>query len=66
MGGGELYRSAMPMASELWVTRIELDVIGADTFAPEIGPEWELADPGTALVSSTGLGYRFEHWLRRP
>lgn len=65
MGGGELYRAAMPRATELWVTRIDLDVPDADTFAPEIGDEWTLADPGEALTSKTGLGYRFERWVRR-
>lgn len=64
IGGGELYRAAMPLASELVVTRIELDVDDADTFAPEIGPEWRLADPGTPATSKTGLGYRFERWVR--
>lgn len=65
MGGGELYRAAMPRADELIVTRIDLDVPDADTFAPEIGSEWRLADPGTPLVAKTGLGYRFERWLRK-
>ena len=64
MGGGQLYRAAMPLADELVVTRIELDVPDADTFAPEIGPEWELADPGAPAVSAQGLGYRFERWRR--
>jgi len=64
IGGGELYRAAMPYACELVVTRIELDVPDADTFAPEIGPEWRLADAGEPLVSRTGLGYRFERWVR--
>ncbi len=64
MGGGQLYRTAMPIADELVVTRIELDVDGADTFAPQIGADWRLADPGAPLVSKTGLGYRFERWLR--
>lgn len=64
MGGGQLYRAAMPLADELVVTRIELDVPDADTFAPEIGPEWRLADPGEPLVAENGLGYRFERWLR--
>ncbi|EYT51642.1 dihydrofolate reductase [Leucobacter sp. UCD-THU] len=65
MGGGRLYRAAMPFADELVVTRIELDVPDADTFAPQIGPEWRLAEQGGPLVSTTGLGYRFERWLRR-
>lgn len=64
MGGGEFYRAAMPVADELVVTRIELDADDADTFAPEIGPEWQLVDAGEPLVSKTGLGYRFERWLR--
>lgn len=64
MGGGELYRSAMPRAAELVVTRIALDVPDADTFAPEIGAEWTLADPGAPLVSASGLEYRIERWLR--
>ncbi|MBK0419345.1 dihydrofolate reductase [Leucobacter sp. CSA1] len=64
IGGGRLYRAAMPLARELAVTRIELDVDGADTFAPEIGPEWRLVDPGEALTSRTGLVYRFERWVR--
>lgn len=64
MGGGQLYRAAMPLADTLLVTRIELDVPDADTFAPEIGPEWRLADEGEPLVAASGLGYRFERYER--
>lgn len=64
MGGGELYRQAMPLATELVVTRIELAVPDADTFAPPIGPEWRCADPGEQRRSKTGLGYRIERWMR--
>ena len=64
LGGGELYRAAMPLADELVVTRIGLDVDGADTFAPEIDQEWLLADSSELLVSKTGLGYTFERWTR--
>lgn len=64
MGGGELYRAAMPRATELLVTRIDLDVADADTFAPEIGPEWELRDGGEPLVAANGIGYRFERYSR--
>ena len=65
LGGGQLYRAAEPLADELVVTRIDLDVQGADTFAPEIGPAWRLVDPGERLVAQNGLGYRFERWQRR-
>ncbi len=64
MGGGEMYRAALPFADELVVTRIELDVPDADTFAPEIDAEWQLVDSGSPAVSGTGLGYRFERWER--
>lgn len=64
MGGGELYRAAMSIADELLVTRIELDVPDSDTFAPQIDDVWQLTDAGEPQVSSTGLGYRFERWIR--
>ncbi|MBP6684364.1 MAG: dihydrofolate reductase [Leucobacter sp.] len=65
MGGGELYRAAMPHATDLLVTRIELDVADADTFAPDIGPEWALVDSGEPLLAVSGLEYRFERYQRR-
>lgn len=65
MGGGELYRQAMPFAQELVVTQIALDVPDADTFAPDIGSEWALVDGGEPALSSTGLGYRFERYERQ-
>lgn len=64
MGGGELYRSALPAAAELVITRIDLAVPDADTFAPSLGAEWARVSAGTPSVSSTGLGYRFERWVR--
>lgn len=64
IGGGQLYRAAMPLADELVVTQLALDVPDADTFGPEIGPEWRLARRSDDLVSANGIGYRFE-WYRR-
>jgi dihydrofolate reductase len=66
IGGGQLYREALPLANELVVTRIELDVPDADTFAPEFrsDPDWCLHDPGTPLTAVSGVEYRFECWLR--
>ncbi len=64
IGGGELYRAAMGRAEELVVTRIDLDVDDADTFAPEITSEWERAVSGEVRESKSGIGYRFERWLR--
>lgn len=64
IGGGQLFAAAMPLATELVVTKIDLEVADGDTFAPEIGPEWRLARSSAPAVSTTGLGYRFE-WYRR-
>lgn len=65
IGGGQLYREAMPRATELVVTHIELEVPDGDTFAPEIGPEWMLDSRSDREESTTGLGYVFERYVRR-
>ena len=38
VGGGEIYLAAMPSATHLHVTHVELDVPGCDTFFPAIDP----------------------------
>ncbi|MDX1568838.1 MAG: dihydrofolate reductase [Xanthomonadales bacterium] len=38
IGGGELYRAVLPAADLLFVTEIDTQVRGADTFFPEIDP----------------------------
>ncbi|GAA1610068.1 dihydrofolate reductase [Leucobacter chromiireducens] len=64
MGGGQLYRAALPVATELVVTRIALEVPDADTFAPEIGAEWQRVEAGPEQVSATGLHFHIERWRR--
>ncbi len=64
IGGGQLYRAAMPFATELIVTRIHTDIVDADTFAPAIGSEWHLVDAGEQLRAANGLEYRFERYRR--
>lgn len=64
MGGGQLYLDAMSVATELWVTRIDLAVPDADTFAPQIGSDWMLEERSELHESKTGLGYRFERYVR--
>ena len=36
IGGGEIYREAMPRATHIHLTRVALDVEGCDAFFPEI------------------------------
>lgn len=41
IGGGEIYKEAIGRAQKLYVTQVEDSVPDADTFFPEIGPEWK-------------------------
>ncbi|MEB4615883.1 dihydrofolate reductase, partial [Leucobacter sp. M11] len=68
MGGGELYRQALPLADRIEVTRIAAAVDG-DTRAPELGPEWAEV-PGAHgdaahVDEASGLAYRFCRYERR-
>ena len=46
IGGGEIYRLAMPLADLLHVTHVDAQIEG-DTFFPEIDPEdWDAQDEG--------------------
>jgi dihydrofolate reductase len=68
IGGGELYRQALPYADRLEITEIDLDV-GGDTRAPAIDPSVWRPDPrpssGEWATSRTGIRYRFVTYLRR-
>jgi len=42
IGGGEVYRQALPLATKLYLTKIHAEFDDADTFFPEINyAEWE-------------------------
>jgi len=43
IGGAEIYRSALPIAHRVYLTRIDAKIDGADAFFPELSPEqWKL------------------------
>lgn len=59
IGGGAVYRAALPFADRIVVTEIR-EFIDGDTYAPEVG---RLPDSvGPWQESSTGLHYRFLTW----
>lgn len=59
IGGSQIYAAAMPFATHLIVTEVDLEVDG-DTFAPPIGPRWSADDTGEWLTSEErGVRYRF-------
>ncbi|WP_182354505.1 dihydrofolate reductase [Flaviflexus huanghaiensis] len=72
IGGAQIYEQAAPMLDGYVVTDIDVDVPGADAFAPPLpdwsSPDWEIvgADPDRGWhTSSTGLRYRFTALKRR-
>jgi dihydrofolate reductase len=64
IGGGELYTVALPLADELLLTEIALDVEGDTVF-----PSWDRAEFGEAsrerFVTEAGVSYSFVKYVRR-
>ena len=44
IGGGELYAQALPRARKAYVTEVDTEVQGADTFFPELDSGWKLVE----------------------
>lgn len=71
IGGGEIYRQAMAIAGRLYVTEIDAEAAGADTFFPAIDAgEWEQAEESEWLSHESPQGgaalrYRFVTYRRR-
>ena len=66
IGGGEIYRQAMPLADGLELTEIDAAVPDAEVFFPTVGQEWEavsVSEPATDPRS--GAEYRFVTYRRR-
>lgn len=61
IGGGQLYRDALPLADVAEITEIDADIDG-DTTAPALGEGWAttLLEPADGwLTSRKGLRYRY-------
>lgn len=67
IGGGEIYREAMPMADRLLVTEIDARVADADTFFPPIpAAEWSVSDHSEPMTDPrSGVRYRFVTYNRQ-
>ena len=66
IGGAEIYRQALPMATKLYLTQIDTTRPDADTFFPEINKdEWEQDSQEWLTDSKTGLRYRFSCLSRK-
>lgn len=66
IGGGEIYREALPLTDTIYLTRVET-VVDADTFFPEIDDkEWKLSySQSFAADEKHACPYRFETWVRQ-
>ena len=62
IGGAELYRLAMPLATRVVVTEIDADYEG-DAFAPELDASWQEASR-TTHVAANGMHYSLVNWVR--
>ena len=62
IGGGQLYAQALPQASRIYLTRIDLKVAG-DAFFPEF-TGWQLAESEAHPATDETPGYCFETWER--
>lgn len=63
IGGAAVYRAFAPLASEVHVTEVDLDVPG-DVWAPEL-PEGFVRTSSEARTSRDGVPYAFTTWERR-
>ena len=66
IGGGSVYREAMPLADVAVVTQIDL-VVDGDTLAPALDESWREVerDPEAGwLESRNGPRYRVTRWVR--
>lgn len=66
IGGGKIYRQTLPYVSTVYLTRVDSSYADADTFFPELpADEWQLAEADAPAATASGLGYRFETWVRK-
>lgn len=64
IGGAELYQQALPLASSLIITEVDLDAEGDTLFPERVSGDWN-AVARSAHVSPSGLKYAFVRYQRR-
>ncbi|MDF3143044.1 MULTISPECIES: dihydrofolate reductase [unclassified Streptomyces] len=63
IGGGEIYRAALPYARTLSVTEVDAPLSG-DTYAPPLDPTWRITEDTGWRCSTTGLRHRIRRYTR--
>lgn len=67
IGGEQLFSQAMPLASKLYLTKIEHKFDGADVFFPEIDlSEWEMQSETIHKADSESpYDLKFQTWIKK-
>jgi dihydrofolate reductase len=59
IGGGEIYRQALPFTDKIYLTRVMADFEG-DTYFPELAAnEWHETEKSEVFETTAGLKYQF-------
>ena len=66
IGGGEIYKEAMPIADKIYMTRVHA-VLEGDTYFPPIDEkDWQLTENRDFPVDEKhAYAYSFQTWLRK-
>ncbi len=60
IGGGEIYRQALPFCNKVIITEVDVNIEDADTFFPALNSkEWKITDKSEEMVSKNGTHYLF-------
>jgi len=66
IGGGEIYKLALPIANRIYITRVHASPAGADTFFPEFSEsDWKLTSKKDYPTDAKHeYAYSFQVWER--
>ncbi|MDO5505544.1 MAG: dihydrofolate reductase [Pseudoxanthomonas suwonensis] len=65
IGGGEIYALTLPLATHLYLTRVDTVVEGADAFFPSVDTDrWERVECEEHAADGIALGHAFETYQR--
>ena len=65
IGGGEIYRQALPLADTMYITHVHTEIKDADTFFPEISAsDWTMTS-NSERFTDPETGYEFEFSVYR-
>ena len=63
-GGEDIYKQYMPMANAAVISRIDLELLDADAYFPELDSKWMLLSTEQRQDDSTGISFDIERYVR--